>query len=73
MNLPPSVEELLLPFVDHLQCPAHIAPLHAISPDQFRNAIRSDQVDLALPVAKDMYMGRFVIVSKNDDAQAVAG
>ncbi|MCG5484607.1 MAG: hypothetical protein KK482_12935 [Sinorhizobium meliloti] len=44
-----------MPFVDDLDGPAHIAPLHAISPNQFRNAIRSDQVDLDLPIAKDMY------------------
>ena len=40
-------------------------------PDQFGQAIETHQVDPGMAATEHMHVGRFVIVSKDDDSQPV--
>jgi uncharacterized protein YijF (DUF1287 family) len=48
-----------------------VAALKPACGDEFRYAVRSDQIDLDLAVAKDMDMRRLVIIDKDHDAKSV--
>ena len=50
---------------------ADIAALHAFDGHDLRCAVRPDQVDLRVPVAEHMNVGRCVIIDKDDEAQAM--
>ena len=71
MNFPPSGKKSLLLVRDDLHGPAHIVPLHALSPDKSRSPVRPDQIDLDLPITGHMHMGRLMIVCEDDDAQTM--
>jgi len=71
MDFPPSCKKLLLLVADHLHGTAQIVRLHAFGPDESRNPVRSDQIDLGLPITEHMHMGWLVIVREDDDAQTM--
>lgn len=56
---------------DNLNRTADLIAFHVPRPDQDWKAIRANQIDLGLAIAKNVHMGRFVIVSEDDDAQPI--
>jgi hypothetical protein len=71
MDFPPFGKELFLLVTNHLHSPAQIVRLHTLCPDKSRSPVWTDQVDLGLPVSKDVDMSRLVVVRENDDAQPI--
>jgi len=58
-------------FLDDLHSPAHIASFHTLGSEKNRSPIRPDQIDLDLPVAEHVHMGRLMVVCEDNDAQTM--
>ncbi len=72
MNLAPACQQIRLLRHNHLHRVAHIAPLHALYGHHLRHTARPDQIELGVPVSKNMDMCRFMIIGKDDEAQAMS-
>lgn len=71
MSCSPTRQKISLPLDYHSHRATHLVVLHILGPDQFRFPIGTDQIDLGMPIAEHMHMGRFMVIAKNDDAQAM--
>lgn len=67
MYFSPSGHECLLMVLHDLHRAPDVAALKPVCGDQFRYAVRSDQIDLDLSIAKDTDMRRLVIIDKDHD------
>jgi hypothetical protein len=71
MYLSPSGQKRGPPFGHKVHGAANLIALHAYGPNQLRRASRAGEIDLRLPVAEHMNVGRLVVVAEYDDAQAM--
>jgi hypothetical protein len=72
MELPPLGNKRFLLVADQLHGATQITGLHIFSLDKGWRTVRPDQVYLGMTIAEHMHMGRFVIVSEDDDAHPCA-
>jgi hypothetical protein len=66
MDLLPSGQQQYLLLKNYPHGAADLGAGHTFSPDQFRGAISTVQIDLSMTVTEDVDVGRQVIVDEDD-------